>query len=44
MDPTVETVIRTLSGHLGGVFGLTKLSNGDIASCSNYKTIKIWRY
>jgi WD40 repeat protein len=33
---------RTLNGHTSGVLALTFLQNGDLASGSADRTIKIW--
>jgi len=31
-----------MKGHTGGIYDLTKLKNGLLASCSNDKTIRLW--
>ena len=41
-SPTEETNERTLSGHLGKVYCLTKLSNDHLASGSIDRKIKVW--
>ena len=41
-DIKQKRAIKTLRGHLGEVFSLAVLPNGNLASCSLDKTIKIW--
>ena len=35
--------LQTLTGHLSYVISVIKISNGDLISCSNDHSIKIWR-
>ena len=34
--------LQTLNGHSGGIYCLVYLPNGNLASCSNDATIKVW--
>ena len=38
-----EKEIQSLEGHESYVISVIKITNGDLVSCSNDHTIKIWR-
>ena len=36
-------ILKIIDAHSGGIWSLVKLSNNILISCSNDKTIKVWR-